>query len=175
MIRRERRPITLIAAWLLMTAPLAAQAGTHADSLLEHLIGTWVLEGPMAGHQVIHDVTFAWVLGHEYVELHEVSRKRTATGEPEYEAIVYIVWDPRTRQYACLWLDNTAAGPFEPGGVGHAVAGDDSIPFVFRVSDTDGFRNTFVYDRRTDSWQWHMDNDSAGVLLPFARVTLTRR
>ena len=33
----------------------------------------------------------------------------------------------------------------------------------------------FVYDARTDSWQWHLDNDSAGVRRPFARVTLTRR
>ncbi|HSB53059.1 MAG TPA: hypothetical protein VLD58_01835, partial [Gemmatimonadales bacterium] len=55
----RRRSLALIAASLLMTAPLAAQTGTHPDSLLEHLIGTWVLEGPMAGHQVIHDVTFA--------------------------------------------------------------------------------------------------------------------
>ena len=26
-----------------------------------------------------------------------------------------------------------------------------------------------------DSWQWHMDNDSAGVRRPFARVMLTRQ
>jgi hypothetical protein len=32
-----------------------------------------------------------------------------------------------------------------------------------------------VYDRVRDSWEWHMDNDSAGVRRPFARVTLTRR
>jgi len=40
---------------------------------------------------------------------------------------------------------------------------------------TTSFHTTFVYDRATDSWQWHMDNDSVGVCRPFARVTLTRR
>ena len=103
---------TLAAA--LATAPLAAQSAAPAapaDSLLDHLIGTWVLEGPMAGRQVVHDVTFSWVLGREYVQLHEISRERTATGAPAYEAIVYIMRDPSTGQYACLWLDNTAACP----------------------------------------------------------------
>ena len=33
----------------------------------------------------------------------------------------------------------------------------------------------FVYNRASDFWQWHMDNDSSGVRRPFARVTLTRR
>ena len=51
----------------------------------------------------------------------------------------------------------------------------DSIPFVFNYTATDRFHNTFVYNRATDSWQWHLDNDSSGVRRPFARVTLTRR
>jgi hypothetical protein len=54
------------------------------------------------------------------------------------------------------------------------VAGD-SIPFTFQCTPTDGFHTTFVYRHATDSWQWHMDNDSAGVRRPFARVTLTRQ
>jgi len=57
------------------------------------------------------------------------------------------------------------------------VAGD-SIPFLFRYDATDSFHTTFVYDRRSDTWQWHMDNDSAGVRRPVrprqpdARVSL---
>jgi hypothetical protein len=51
----------------------------------------------------------------------------------------------------------------------------DSLPFLFRYTATDAFHTTFVYDRAADSWQWQMDNNSAGVRRPFARVTLTRR
>jgi hypothetical protein len=54
------------------------------------------------------------------------------------------------------------------------VAGD-SIPFLFSSDAITSFHTTFLYDRRTDAWQWHMDNDSAGVRRPFARVTLTRK
>jgi len=78
-------------------------------------------------------------------------------------------------EYACLWLDNTGASAFEPPGIGRGTVAGDSVAFVFHYTQTDGFHTTFVYSRATDSWQWHMDNDSAGVRRPFARVTLTRR
>lgn len=106
--------------------------------------------------------------------MHEVSRERTASGTPAYEAVVLFARDPRTGEYACLWLDNTGVSAFEPAGIGRGSVSRDSIPFLFRYSATSSFHNTFVYDRRSDSWQWHMDNDSAGVRRPFARVTLTR-
>jgi len=167
--------LTLAVASALASYPLVAQATAPAGSLLDHLIGQWVLEGPMAGKQVVHDVSFEWVLNKEYVRMHEVSRERTAAGTPAYEAIVYVYHDAKLHTYACLWLDNTGSSPFDPQGVGHAVAAADSIPFLFRYSDTDRFHNTFVYHRGDDSWQWHMDNDHAGALKMFARVTLKRR
>jgi hypothetical protein len=165
--------LILALAGLLSASPLHAQA-PQRDSLLNHLIGRWVLRGPMAGKDVVHDVTFQWVLGGEYVEMHEVSRERAPSGAPAYEAIAYLVRDPRTRKYAALWLDNTDYNAFDPSGVGRGAAIADSIPFVFTASSTDNFHNTFVYDRATDTWAWHMDNDDARGRRPFARVTLTR-
>lgn len=166
--------LILTLAGLLLAFPLHAQA-PQRDTLLGHLIGRWVLRGPMAGKDVVHDVVFQWVLGGEYVEMHEVSRERTATGTPAYEAIVYLVHDPHTHEYAAFWLDNTDYNAFYPAGVGHATAAADSIPFVFTTSATDHFHNTFVYDRATDTWAWRMDNDDARGRRPFARVTLTRQ
>lgn len=164
----------LLLAGLLLASPLRAQA-PQRDSLLSHLIGRWVLRGHMAGQEVVHDVTFQWVLGGEYVEMHEVSRERTPAGAPAYEAIVYLVRDPHTQEYGSLWLDNTDYNAFDPAGVGRGAAAGDSIPFVFTASPTDHFHNTFVYDRATDTWAWHLDNDDARGRRPFARVTLTRQ
>jgi len=155
-------------------APVRAQ-GLPPDSLFDHLIGRWVLQGYMARQQVTHDVTFEWMLGREYVQMHEVSRERAPNGTPAYEAVVLFGRDPLTGEYACLWMDNTGSSAFDPVGTGHGSVAGDSIPFLFHYSPTTGFHNTFIYDRRTDSWQWHLDNDSAGVRRPFARVTLTRR
>lgn len=168
-----RNAIIVVIAALLAGAPLRAQI-SPADPLLDHLIGHWVLRGPMAGKSVVHDVTFRWVLNSEYVKMHEVSRELTGTGKPAYEAIVYMGRDPHTHEYSALWLDNTAYGAFKPAGVGRGIAAADSIPFIFIYSPTSRFHTTFVYNRTSDTWAWHMDDDDAGTLSPFARVTLTR-
>src|SRR5438046_4678915 len=91
---------------LLASARLPAQA-LPPDSLFDRLIGHWVLRGTIARHATTHDVTFDWILGREYVQMHEVSRERAADGTPAYEAVVLFGRDPRSGEYACLWLDNT--------------------------------------------------------------------
>jgi hypothetical protein len=165
---------TLVVLLLTAVNSLPAQS-LKADSVLDRLIGHWVLRGTIARQSTIHDVSFEWLLGREYVQMHEISRERTANGAPAYEAIVLFTRDPETGEYACLWLDNTGVSAFKQEGVGRGRLAGDSIPFLFRYSATTSFHNTFVYDRARDSWQWHMDNDSAGIRRPFARVTLTRR
>jgi hypothetical protein len=147
----------------------------HPDSLFDRLIGDWVLRGTIARRPTTHDVTFTWMLGREYVQMHEVSRERAASGTPAYEAVVLFGRDPKSGEYGILWMDNTASSAFDTAGTGRGRVVGDSIPFLFNYSTTDRFHTTFVYDRAADSWQWHMDNDSAGVRKPFARVTLTRR
>jgi hypothetical protein len=147
----------------------------HPDSVFSRLVGHWVLRGTIARQQTVHDVTFEWLLGHEYVQMHEVSRERAPNGTPAYEAVVLFGRDPKTGAYACMWMDNTAVAAFPPEGTGRGSVAGDSIPFLFHYTATTSFHTTFVYDRMKDSWQWHMDNDSSGVRKPFARVTLKRR
>ncbi len=177
------RIAALAAALSVSTAPTLAGQNAAAppvaqtlqpDSLLSHLIGRWVLRGFMAGKDVVHDVTFRWVLGGEYVEMHEVSRERTPARTPQYEAIVYLVHDPHTHEYGALWLDNTDYNAFLPAGQGHGVAAGDSIPFLFTGSATDRVHTTFVYNRARDVWAWHMDDEDTRGRRPFARVTLVR-
>ncbi|HEV7704460.1 MAG TPA: hypothetical protein VGO46_09210 [Gemmatimonadaceae bacterium] len=168
-----KRLVPAIAA-LLLVSPLRAQT-TPRDTLLARMIGHWVLRGTIAHQQVIHDVTFDWVLGSEYVEMHEISRERTPAGTPAYEAIVYIGHDLHTNEYSALWLDNTAYGAFDPAGVGRGAAVADSIPLLFTYSKTSRFHTTFVYSQSSDSWEWHMDNDDEKGRRTFARVTLTRK
>lgn len=158
---------------VLAAARLPAQA-LPPDSLFDRLIGHWVLRGTMAKKATVHDVTFDWKLRHEYVEMHEVSREREASGTPSYEAIVLFGRDPKSGEYGILWMDNTGTSAFDPAGTGHGKVVGDSIHFLFNYTKATSFHNTFVYNRAADSWQWHLDNDSLGVRRPFARVTLTR-
>lgn len=169
------KKITHLSILLLLAAMRLPAQALHPDSLFDRLIGHWVLRGTIARQSTTHDVTFDWMLGREYVQMHEVSRERAANGTPAYEAVVLFGRDPRSGEYAILWLDNTAATAFDPAGTGRGKVVGDSVHFVFHYTPTDGFHTTFVYSRATDSWQWHMDNDSVGVRRPFARVTLTRQ
>lgn len=162
-----------LVAFSASATPLSGQL--PADSLFDRLAGKWVLHGTIARRETTHDVSFEWMLGREYLKMHEVSRERAANGTPAYEAVVLFGRDPRTGEYACLWMDNTASAAFDPAGTGRGRVAGDSIPFLFHYSDLDSFHTTFLYHRASDGWEWHMDNDSAGVRRPFARVTLTRR
>ncbi|HXY68924.1 MAG TPA: hypothetical protein VEH62_05710 [Gemmatimonadales bacterium] len=168
------RRILAAAVLCIVVAPRLAAQGLAADSLFDRLVGHWVLTGTIARRQTTHDVTFQWMLGREYVRMHEVSRERAADGSPAYEAVVLFGRDPGSGEYACLWMDNTGASAFPDAGIGRGAVAGDSIPFLFRYTATTSFHTTFVYDRAADTWQWHMDNDSLGVRRPFARVSLAR-
>jgi hypothetical protein len=170
-----RKVLTLALALLCAPTGLSFGQGLHPDSLFQRLVGKWVLRGTIARQQTVHDVSFEWLLGRTYVQMHEVSRERAPNGTPAYEAVVLFGRDPKTGAYACLWMDNTAAAAFPPEGTGRGSVAGDSISFLFPYTAGTSFHTTFVYDRAKDSWQWHMDNDSSGVRRPFARVTLTRR
>lgn len=167
---RIQRSLTLLAA-----AAIAAPAAPMEDAFLDHLAGTWVLQGTLAGRATTHDVTADWVLGHQYVRLTERSREKDAQGAPQYEAIVLIGRDPATGTYQILWLDSTAPGGLTPQGLGLGTRQGDRVPFLW--CDKEGrlaFDNTFTYAPGGDAWTWTMDNIQDGRHVPFARLQLTR-
>jgi hypothetical protein len=158
----------------LMSFSALAQQHALKDSLLDHMTGKWVLQGTIAGKTTTHDIEAEWVLGHEYIQLHEVSREKDAQGQPAYQAIVFLGWDQALNQYTCLWLDTTGGDGLSAEAIGHARRGGDEIAFLFKYKD-DIFHTTFAYDKSTDTWQWIMDGEVGGKLHPFARVKLTRK
>jgi hypothetical protein len=160
---------------VLITGGLAAgQQAPMASPLLDYLAGHWVLRGTIARQQTTHDVNAEWVLGHHYLRINEVSREKSSSGQPQYEATVFVGWNDKAKQYACVWLD--VLGGMSAESIGVATPRENVIPFVF--TDEKGevtFRNAFVYDPKTNSWEWRMDNVEKSVSKPFGRVTLTRK
>jgi hypothetical protein len=150
----------------------AIQDARHG--LLEHLTGHWVMRGTISGKPTTHDVDAQWVLDKEYVQIHEISREKKPDGKPQYEAIIYVVWNHHSQEYACVWMDTTDVASFPPEGVGHAEPAGDRMTFLFKDSDG-GIHTTFTYDHAKDGWTWDIDNEAKGTLTPFARLTLTRQ
>src|SRR5579863_1798300 len=153
------RLAALVAAIGLVAPSALAAASPLNDPLLDHLVGSWVLRGDIAGKPVTHAVKAQWVLAHQYIQIRETSRSRTSAGAPEYDAIVYIGWNPDRKQYACLWLDSSGGNGLVGWALGHAEADPTKLAFVF--SDENGapsLHNTFAYDSTSDSWHWAIDN-----------------
>jgi hypothetical protein len=172
------KPLALIfvALTMLVGPVLADQAPVpYRNALLDRLVGHWVLRGTIAGQTTTHDVAAEWVLGHQYVRVHEVSREKDGHGQPQYEALVFLGVDPAdSTGVACLWLDNTGASGLDAGSIGHAPAGADALAFRFATPDGGVFHTTFAYRAASDTWAWRMDAETEGALQSFARVTLMR-
>jgi len=161
-------------AIVLLCFTASAQQQMFQDLLLDHLVGTWVLQGTIDGRETTHDIAAEWVLGHQYMRITEVSREKNAAGQAEYEAIVFIGRDQALGQYACLWLDNTGGNGLTGQAIGHARRGGSEIAFIFKGQDGSNFHNAFSYSKESDSWEWRMEGEAGGKLQPFARVKLTR-
>lgn len=158
-----------------VTLSLVSQSQAIHDPLLDHFTGNWVLQGTIAGRETTHDIESEWVLNHQYIRFHELSRDKTGTGQAAYEAIVFIGLDPASGEYSCLWLDSTAGTGLSGQGIGHGKRSGDEIAFLFQGKDGSKFHTTFIYAPATDTWQWIMDGEEGGKMAPFARVKLTRK
>jgi len=171
-----RRSLIALVAFCLLACSAIGQPAPINDPLLERLVGTWVLRGTIAGKDTTHDIVAEWVLGHQYLRIHERSREKDGKGQAQYEAIVFIGWDAGSAEYQCLWLDSTGGGGLSGQAIARGTRSGDKIPFLFRERDGSvSFNNTFSYDKGSDSWAWHMDNVQNGKPVPFGRVRLTRR
>ncbi len=128
----------------------------------------------LGGKEATHDVDGEWILNHEYLRLHEVSREKKANGDPAYEAIILINWNARAQEYLCLWLDNTSdAGLSNP--MAHAKREENAISLVWVLSPKNSLHTTFTYDRGADGWHWTIDDVNGGKADRFADMRLTRR
>ena len=99
--------------WLLLGAARLPAQTLRPDSLFDRLVGHWVLRGSIARQSTTHDVDFEWMLGREYVKMHEVSRERGPNGAPVYEAVVLFgnsLQPPLPQESRCLPLRESTGG-----------------------------------------------------------------
>ena len=169
-----RQVVTFILATIFGTPIAMAQQAPVNSPLLDHLAGKWLLQGTVGKQAVTHDLDAEWVLQHHYLRFHEVSREKNDKGEAQYEATVFVAWNEKTKQYACVWLDVYGGATVESIGV--ATPKENELDFVFR--DEHGeitFTNSFIYEPKTNTWENLLDNVVKGEAKPFARFKLTKQ
>lgn len=151
-----------------------AQYKPSADTLLDHMAGKWLLKGNIAGSREEHDITAAWVLGHQYIQLKETSRGKKIDGKPAYDAIIFISRDTVKNQYDCLWLDNTSNSGLANEIIAHAPVKPGELAFLFKFSNTSCFHTTLTYSAAADSWQWLLTDDEHGEIKVFADAVMIK-
>jgi hypothetical protein len=150
--------------------PLRAQATAVAmDSLLERLVGQWRMTGTVRGRPATYALDASRVLQGRFVELHMMDTSHP----PDYEARVFIGVDSAKARYIAHWLDKFGAAYSIPPAFGGAKG--DTLLLTFAYPDGP-FRDTFVYDPRTDGWYFRLESgDSTEAWRLFAEYDVRRR
>jgi hypothetical protein len=166
-------PILAALLIALIPARLAAQVPAEwHDDLAKQMAGAWKLEGQVMGRDAHHDVQADWVLGHQFLRIHE----KTAAGAPEaehkYEATWFLGYDPVSERYVLHLFDVFGARFSET--LGYGIRDGNAIRFVFEYPDGP-FHTTFRWSSEKDSWEWLMEQkDKNGKWTNFATLKLTR-
>ena len=165
----------LVLVMTIFTSLIAmAQQPPISSPLLDHLAGKWLMQGTVGKQATKHDFDAEWVLQHHYLRFHEISREKNDKGKPQYEATVFIGWNEKTKQYACVWLDVYGGATSE--SIGLATPKENELAFVFTDEHGDtSFTNIYTYDPKTNGWENRLDNVVKGEAKPFARFNLTKQ
>jgi len=161
---------------LLVTIPAAnsmAQAPQEwRDDLVDHLAGTWKLEGQVLGREAHHDVQAEWVLNHEFLRIHEKTAATAPPAENRYEAIWFLGYDAISERYVLHLLD--VFGGRYSESLGYGTRDGNALRFVFEYPDGP-FHTTFRWFPERDIWQWLLEQkDKNGKWITFADLKLSR-
>lgn len=159
----------LAAASAFAATPAAHSAKAPDEAYLDALQGTWVMNGTLGGKPVRYRAEGRRVLQGGFLKLHMVD----AESPPQYEADVYIGFDPKAGDYIAHWLDR-----FGAAGARVVARGDRTgqrLVVVFPYADG-AFRDTFTWRPESRSWSLVLESQSAdGAWSTFASYVLTRR
>jgi len=158
-----------------LTIPSAAQLPGPPewhDGLVDHMVGTWTIEGNVMGAPAHHTVTAEWVLNHQFLRIYEKTSPDAPSSEKRYEAIWFIGYDDVSEKYVEHLMDIFGARFSE--SLGYGTRDGDSIRFVYEYPDGP-FRTTYRWNPQQGSWQWLMEEkDKNGKWITFADFKLKR-
>lgn len=153
-------------------APVDGESAIFHDTLLEHMVGHWKLEGTLLGKHAVHTIDAAWILNHQFLQIHEVGALEPKSGKPGYEALPTIGYDNMSERYVAHWLD-VFGGRFSET-LGYGRRDGNAIHFVFEYPQGP-FHTDFIWDPAHAQWRWHMtQKNESGKWTPFADMVMSR-
>jgi len=161
-------------AFLCLTAIcVSAQvAPPWQDPLVDHLAGSWKVEGSVMGHDAHHSLQAEWVLNHQFLRMHEQTSATAPKSEHPYEAVWFLGYDTVSDRYVLHLMDVFGARFSET--LGYGVREGNQIRFVFEYPDGP-FHTTYIWNPENGTWEWQMDQKRAdGKWSAFADLKLVK-
>jgi uncharacterized protein DUF1579 len=165
--------LVILAGIFLAPASLPAQAPAESrDSLVDHLAGTWKVQGQVVGREAHHQVRAEWVLHHQFLRIEEKTSADAPRTESPYEALWFLGYDEVSERYVLHLIDVFGARYSET--LGYGTRDGNQIRFVFEYPDGP-FHTTFRWNPDKDSWEWLLEQkDKNGKWASFADLSFTR-
>jgi hypothetical protein len=167
--------LLLLIALPIALVPVRSGAQTPAewrDDLVDHMTGTWKVEGQVMGSAAHHEVQAEWVLNHQFLRIHEKTDAGAPSSEHRYEATWFLGYDPVSDRYVLHLLDVFGARFSET--LGYGARNGNAIRFIFEYPDGP-FHTTYRWSPEKDTWQWLLEQkDKDGKWTNFADLKLTR-
>lgn len=132
------------------------------DPLLENLVGVWNLAGVVAGDSVANTFEAKWILNHQFLQLHY----QDINVPSQYEALVFIGFNPAQNHYVVHWLDIFGGRYSETPGFGQRE--NNTIRVLFK-SPEGLLQNSFTWFPDTQKWRSVIEQtDPSGTWQIFA-------
>jgi hypothetical protein len=159
---------------MLVPVPLGAQTSAEwRDDLVDHMTGTWKMEGQILGRVAHHEVQAEWVFDHQFLRILEKTAAGAPASEQHYEATWFLGYDPVSERYVLHLLDVFGARYSET--LGYGTRDGNAVRFVFEYPDGP-FHTTFRWSPEKESWQWVMEQKGKeGKWTNFADFKLTQQ
>jgi len=156
---------------LATVASHAVQPATSTDDVyLDSLKGAWTMDGTLGGKPVHYLADGQRVLQGGFLRLHMIDAG--SLPPQQYEADLFIGFDPKANDYIAHWLDRFGA----PGARVVARGERQGHRLVLEFPYAEGaFRDTFTWRPASTSWSLLLESQQAdGAWSTFASYTLTR-
>jgi hypothetical protein len=149
------------------TVALAEDVRPSADdAYLDALQGKWIMSGTLGGKPVRYVADGRRVLQGGFIKLHMID----AGVPPQYEADVFIGYDPKAKDYIAHWLDRFGAAGARVVAQGTRAGPQLVLTFPYAEG---AFRDTFVWKPATQTWSLLIESQERnGSWSTFASYTL---
>ena len=142
------------------------------DDFVEHIVGTWKLEGTVMGKPAHHIVKAEWMMNHQFVQIREQTAPDAPDNESRYDSLWYLGYDDVSDRYV-LHLIDVFGGRFSET-LGFGTRNGNDLLFIFEYPDGP-FHNRWRWLPASQSWEWHLEQKDKGQWKPFANFKLTRK